>query len=280
MKLLMDMDSALYRAGFAVEKTVRNVRLTNEREVIASFQYKRDLNNWMKENGLTADDVSIEELKVHDTEEAALINLYGIINSIKDKYPDYAPVMYAGGKAQFRYDIYPEYKANRINIPKPMYFDRLMQELISSGAIVPEGIEADDAVSIAAQKCFQTGEKYIVAHIDKDLDQIPGNHYNYVTGKSYYVDPYIADFNFYTQLLTGDTSDNIPGLPGCGPVMAGKMLSECEDEREMYTLCKEQWTTEHTYRGETYHYTLEDMHKSAKLLYLLTTEEDEWVPPV
>ena len=101
----------------------------------------------------------------------------------------------------------------------------------------------------------ELGREGIVAHIDKDINMIPGMHYNWELkrlGKLirpatiYEVTEEEALYNFYYQLLVGDATDNIKGVRGLGPVGASKFLSQYVDEptryREILDLfsCKEE----------------------------------------
>jgi 5'-3' exonuclease len=63
-----------------------------------------------------------------------------------------------------------------------------------------------------------------VVHIDKDLDCIVGDHYNPRREQFYKVDENSADMHYWLQMLKGDPTDNLPGLPKVGPKTAEKML--------------------------------------------------------
>lgn len=138
------------------------------------------------------------------------------------------------GRGNFRKDIYPEYKANR----KPLEQD--MREALAYGhqhmvnewgAIEADGMEADDLVSIWAYEARANEDAYVVVGIDKDLKQIPGNHYNFVKKEHCFIDDDEAHLLLMTQALTGDNSDNIPGIKGVGPVKAKKILSGIAKDR-------------------------------------------------
>lgn len=141
---------------------------------------------------------------------------------------------YITGKGNYRNDIAvtEPYKGNRKNAKRPVHYDAIRKHLQRLGAELVEGQEADDAVAIEATK---TGG-WIVS-IDKDLDQVAGWHYNFVKHEEYYVTEEEGLRNFYTQVLTGDRIDSIPGLKGIGPKKAAKILDGCTTEQELYEAC-------------------------------------------
>jgi DNA polymerase-1 len=141
---------------------------------------------------------------------------------------------YITGSNNFRDSIAvtAPYKGNRVGLKKPVHYEAIRKHLQRLGAELVEGQEADDAVAIEATK---TGG-WIVS-IDKDLDQVAGWHYNFVKREEYYVTEEEGLRNFYTQVLTGDRIDSIPGLKGIGPVKAAKILDGCTTEQELYEAC-------------------------------------------
>ena len=138
------------------------------------------------------------------------------------------------GKGNFRESIAVTvpYKGQRI-AEKPVHLQALRDHLVNSwGFEVVQGIEADDAVGIAAY-ALPVGDS-IMVHIDKDLNQFRGWHYNYRNKEKYHVTEFEGLTAFYTQILTGDRIDNIIGLKGIGPVKAKRILEECTNESELY----------------------------------------------
>ena len=138
------------------------------------------------------------------------------------------------GKGNFRESIAVTvpYKGQRI-AEKPVHLQALRDHLVNSwGFEVVQGIEADDAVGIAAYAVPE--DQSIMVHIDKDLNQFRGWHYNYRKKEKYYVSEFEGLTAFYTQILTGDRIDNIVGLKGIGPVKAKRILEECTNENELY----------------------------------------------
>jgi len=135
-------------------------------------------------------------------------------------------IVYCGGKDNFRYRLCPNYKANRKEAPADAkLFKPLMKEVVKRGLAIPsDGMEADDMVRIKSVELTKKGVEHTVVHIDKDLDCIVGNHYNPRHAKFYDIDEDQADLNYWTQILKGDPTDNLPGLPKVGPKTAEKML--------------------------------------------------------
>jgi len=141
---------------------------------------------------------------------------------------------YITGKGNYRNElaVTEPYKGNRKDAKRPVHYDAIRKHLQRLGAELVEGQEADDAVAIEATK---TGG-WLVS-IDKDLDQVAGWHYNFVKHEEYYVTEEEGLRNLFTQVLTGDRTDNIIGLKGIGPKKAEKLLQDCKTEREYYDAC-------------------------------------------
>src|SRR5690606_15399326 len=120
---------------------------------------------------------------------------------------------YLTGKGNYRQALgkQREYKGSRKDKAKPKYLKEIMEYLINHwDAEVIDGREADDAMG-----CWQWAhpdKSTVIVTIDKDLDMIPGYHYNPVKQKLYYVKKPDADRKFFTQVITGDTVDDVPGL--------------------------------------------------------------------
>ncbi len=121
------------------------------------------------------------------------------------------------------------YKANRP--PKPRNYEFARAVLAKYFNVeYANGQETDDLLGIIQTKL--EGSSIIVSK-DKDLLTIPGWNYNPFHKKLSWVTLEEADRNFYTQILTGDRADNIPGLYGIGPVKAKKILKDCHTPRQM-----------------------------------------------
>jgi DNA polymerase-1 len=145
--------------------------------------------------------------------------------------------VYLTGNNNFRKKINPEYKANRKDKERPEHLNYARDVLTNIwGAMVCNGYEADDALGISQDK--ENGTT-IICTIDKDLDQIPGLHFNWVRGEMYEVSELEGLQFFYKQVLIGDRADNIIGVPGIGPVKAHKLISPLTLEEDMYKTVKQ-----------------------------------------
>ena len=130
-------------------------------------------------------------------------------------------------RMQYGTEEFP-YKGNRKDTRKPKHYDALRDYAVRKlDAIVVDGQEADDALGIAA---VQHGHG--IATLDKDLMGVPGWHYTWAGKKQgvFIVTEEEADRFFYKQLLTGDSTDNIPGLfKRVGMKATDKVLSPIDD---------------------------------------------------
>jgi hypothetical protein len=165
--------------------------------------------------------------------------------------------LYLTGKGNFRDEIAvtKPYKGTRKD-NKPWHFNNLtvyMRDVLD--AIVVDGIEADDRMTIDH---LASEGRTIICSRDKDLRQVPGMFYSWELGRQAEFGPVLIHTPgwislspdhkkiigtglpfFYSQLLTGDAVDNIPGLPKCGPVRAFEILSGRDGPPDMLkSLCE------------------------------------------
>jgi DNA polymerase-1 len=123
-------------------------------------------------------------------------------------------IIYLTGKGNFREEVCIStlYKAKRSK--KPTHYHEIKEYLIDyMGAIEVTGMEADDALSID----LYCNEGDVLCSPDKDLLNTPGLHFNPMKPHLgvFDVSEREATRHFYYQLLLGDRTDNIPGLPAC-----------------------------------------------------------------
>ena len=149
----------------------------------------------------------------------------------------------------FRLTVLDTYKANRKDIQRPTYLKQVREWLCEQ---YPKAIyqrptlEGDDVMGILATSKVIPGKKIIVSE-DKDLQQIPGWLYNPRKDDSpRQIHEKDGDYYFYTQVLTGDPTDNYKGCPGIGKVKAEKVLQEAlatvDDYAEPYTYREVLWS--------------------------------------
>ncbi len=99
-----------------------------------------------------------------------------------------------------------------------MWLEHCRELLVTQyNATIVNNYETDDALGIAQTKYDGNSR---ICSLDKDLLQIPGTHFNWVTGVNRLVSPLDGLRTFYKQLILGDKTDNIPGYDG-------KLRGEC-----------------------------------------------------
>ena len=186
--------------------------------------------------------------------------------------------LYITGEGNFRHKIYPEYKAQRLKVPKPTYLEVCKQHLINEWkAIKSEGCEADDLLGVAQCEYTTKDIESCIISIDKDLDQIPGWHYNPGTKRGgsyikeprrYFVSPMEGIRFFYYQLLVGDSADNIKGAKGIGPIKARAILEGVNEESRLFELVQEYYSSD------------EELEMNAQVLWIWRKMNDKWVKPI
>jgi 5'-3' exonuclease len=132
------------------------------------------------------------------------------------------------GQNNFRYQAASDYKGNRKDNIEPEVKDRLemLYKYAQDFCIESDNAEADDYCGIAFKLAQDEGKTAIVCHIDKDLDALPGWHYNFRKKEFYEVTPEQGYTFLMKQILMGDATDNIQGIKGLGPKTAEKILSD------------------------------------------------------
>lgn len=209
---------------------------------------------------------STDDLKAYDAESKVDKLIDRVLEDTEFLSTDYH--LYLTGKGNFRFDIANtvEYKGNRKHAIKPIHLKHIREYIIKKyEATVSEGEEADDLIAIEATKVGMTA---VVASIDKDMLQLPCYHYNITRRELSAVGEFTGLKYFYSQILTGDKSDNIKGLHRCGPIKANKILDECYTEMKLWVACVE------AYEGDTAR-----VIENARLLWLRREEDQLWEPP-
>ena len=260
---VIDADPLLYEIGFSCEH--KRFTLSNEHGVVFDYRIRQKNHprrwevcglNWEKNYTCKTKQECHEyadtlysgcvrdEYNQLEPVEKAIDALKGKIESIHRASNAKEYRLYLSGKKNFRIKraTLVEYKVSRKDIPKPKYYEALRQWMLDQGAIVRNDYEADDLVSMMLWK-FKG--RVILCTIDKDLQMVPGDHYNWQKHTKHFdgrifVTPRMGALNLFKQLITGDKVDDIPGLrgthknPGIGEKGAEKMLVDCKTIRDMW----------------------------------------------
>ena len=140
-------------------------------------------------------------------------------------------LLYDDDSTTFRHKLFPDFKANRKSIYLKFRYDLMKYAREKWGIKQHLGIESDDLVNIAVNKY----KNAIICHIDSDLDQIEGNHYNYLyRGKGwangfYTIDKSTAEFNLNKMVISTGHNGPDKGLPNCGDKTAEAYLKASND---------------------------------------------------
>lgn len=255
--VLLDADIPCYALGFAVQTT----EYMTEDSVFHSTPGKAKAH--IEANPGMGD--HIEEFVEAEPVANALQLAKNLLLKVKSATGASTVLPFLTGSNNFRVDIATilPYKGNRTQA-RPLHYEALRQYFIDKGAVVTDGHEADDALGIC-----QSGTETCIASTDKDLNMIPGMHYNWTHDKLYHVTEMEGIRNFYIQLLTGDATDNIRGIKGVGPKKAQAALSGLVQEEDMYWKCLEMY--EHHYERP-----YEALLETGRLLWIMRDNDDIW----
>jgi 5'-3' exonuclease len=136
----------------------------------------------------------------------------------------------------FRHRINTDYKGNRKK--SSLLYTRTLKQYLKEEykAKAYSGVEADDLVAFFAHNYKKEALK-TVCSIDKDvLYQLEGNYFNYMTHQSGITSEEDANYFLWKQVLMGDSSDGVEGIPGIGKIKAEKILEETNKENYANTV--------------------------------------------
>ena len=208
--------------------------------------------------------------------------------------------LFITGKDNFRYDIatVKPYKGNRSDKPKPFYLESTRKLLESYGAVVCDGMEADDMLAVRAREMEY--KDCCICSRDKDLRMVPCMQYSWEVGLQPEWGPELVDtlgelhfrFSdkilkngeksnaikkvwgtglkwFYAQLIIGDSTDNISGLEGKGGGLVHQVIYPCTSEEELFTAAFSAYTDKY---GDT---AAERLLEQGRLLWMHDTLDEE-----
>jgi len=200
-------------------------------------------------------------------------DLYDTIDEMFDyifyRCEDLEHKVFLTGKTNFRNDVatIAPYKANRKGKEKPFYLEDAREYLIEEyGATVSDNQEADDDIVTEAHNLDY---ECIIASTDKDFLQVPCKIFNWGRDTLTEVSPIDAVRFFWSQVIIGDSADNIKGAKGKGEKAVEKYLGGLMDEYDLYE------ATLRAYEGD-----LEALTENATLLWLRREADEAWTPPV
>lgn len=278
---LFDGDIAVFRCGMAAERRSWFIKTNDGTK---EFEYKKEAIDYLdkvlpgkhsRKEGKDYEmwsEVNLEPLS------HALSNVKSLVNKClrETQCNEFDLKMYlspVGKTFRHKLAVTRPYKGNRDKSHRPTYEQEIRDFIVQNyDTTIAEDEEADDLLGIAQTK-YGPHDSVIVT-LDKDLDQVPGLKYNYMHDVAYEITPKEAVYNFHMQLMTGDTTDNIVGLPGIGPGKAAKALHGLETPEEqmeevirMYQLHsgKEDWK--------------EYLTEMGRLVYIRRQPGEMWEPP-
>jgi DNA polymerase I len=169
--------------------------------------------------------------------------LRGVLSMLRrmaeDGKPDYFAVVFDAPGKTFRDDWYPQYKANRPPMPEDLVAQiKPLHELVRANGwplLMIEGVEADDVIGTLATQASAAGIDTVISTGDKDLAQLVTPRIscvNTMSNETLDEAGVLAKFGVRADqvldllTLTGDTVDNVPGVPKVGPKTAVKWLAQ------------------------------------------------------
>ena len=172
--------------------------------------------------------------------------VYGFVTMMKKLMEthkgDYFAVIFDAARKTFRNEIYPEYKANRPPAPDDLIpqfaLGRDATEALNLPAVEIAEYEADDIIATYAHEACKQGMRVVIVSSDKDLMQLLGNGVEmYDAMKDRAIDEarvlekfgVAPDKVLDVLSLIGDSSDNVPGVPGIGPKTAAELINHFGD---------------------------------------------------
>lgn len=178
---------------------------------------------------------------------------FGFLNSLmkimREENPDYLAVVFDTKAPTFRHEMYPEYKSTRAKMPEELVLQlpriRQATDSLNLPSVEQEGFEADDIIGTLARKAENSGMDVWIVSGDKDMFQLVTDRIKIYNPQRGSLPPEKLDRQGVEEkfgvppervidmlALMGDSSDNIPGVPGVGPKMAKSLLDEfnCLDD--------------------------------------------------
>lgn len=183
----------------------------------------------------------------HGESTGAIVGVINMMRKLIDTYqPTHMAVVFDAPGKTFRDDMYAEYKAHRPPMPDDLR-DQIQPTLdvikaMGLPLLVVEGVEADDVIGTLADQATQAGIQTVISTGDKDMAQLVNERVtliNTMNDTLMDIQGVVDKFNVRPDqiidylALVGDSADNIPGIPKCGPKTAAKWLNEYDTIDEL-----------------------------------------------
>ena len=162
-----------------------------------------------------------------------------LLNLYRERKPDYLAAAFDGPGPVFRSEIYAEYKANRKEMPDDLVPQIPVIRRVFEGFRVPvliePGMEADDVIATLARRAEERGLDVFIVTADKDARQLISDQVRILNlRKNKFIDAAALEKEWGIRpdqvvdflALTGDSVDNVPGVPGIGEGFAATFLKE------------------------------------------------------
>ena len=303
--LVVDADTILYSS--AAQQQLNKCLATNiEHGSQRLFESKTAFNKWLETKEDRTKDMytfeTVSEIKPDAEPRFAFQSIKQKVDKIVEAAGCDDFVVCIEGEGNFRKDFtsrFVDYKGQRS--AKPLLFEECREFFLKKykeKVILSEGRETDDTCNILAWESYNKAVAaknrdacdVVLAFVDKDLAANSRGrllNYNKLEAGVFWNDGFTQAYNFATQLLTGDTADNIPGIEklskitkeqfgikveGVGPATAKKVLADCKTEAELAARVFECYSAMY---GEEEGWD-ERLDENGFFLYLLRHEKDEW----
>lgn len=171
-----------------------------------------------------------------------------VMKVLSDMNPSHIVMVFDAGQKTFRHDLYSEYKANRPPPPEDLIpqfsLVREAAESLSLDILEKKGYEADDIIATLSKAAKSNEEEVLIVSSDKDLMQLVNENvkmYDAIRSKTIGEKEVEEKYGVKPEkmrdllALVGDSSDNVPGVPGIGPKTAAELLNRFGDIEGIYT---------------------------------------------
>lgn len=285
--LLLDGDILCYRAAAATDGRQYAIEYEREGQVITQYvKYKKEATKIQQALSKESIDSEVTLSYTPEPLSHAIVLMKRTIKSLETQVSIHTKGLgssryFLTRNGSFREKEYPLYKANRKDMRRPANLEGCKEWLENEkSAECKAGVyEADDLMAMCQD------DNSIICSIDKDLLQVPGHHFNWVRNEYKVIGEEEGLRSLYMQMLTGDSTDGIPGIKGVGPVTAKKLMKGIHTEFLMYCVVLKEYLKCTKREDEE---TDEDFQERvvllvrahARLLYLMRAHDDDgWTVP-